>query len=149
MGFSVSGSAAIIFVGMFVAFGMWYTASANSFERVTEAGADRTDGVLDTQNTRIAVTGADYNQTGNETLVVTVDNTGTTQLSVPETDLLVDGRYARDWNASVGGETDTDLWLSGEQLTITREVGNGTVPGRVKIVTETGVSDSLEVIDRT
>jgi flagellar protein FlaF len=149
VGFSVSGSAAIVFASLFIAFGMWYTASANSFERVTEAQQDRTDGVLETRNTGVAVSAADYNQSGDGTLVVAVDNTGTAQLSVSETDLLVDGSYTHNWNSSVAGNPDTDLWLAGEQLTITVRVGNGTAPDRIKVVTETGVADSLEVTDRT
>jgi flagellar protein FlaF len=148
MGFSVSGSAAIIFASLFIAFGMWYTASANSFERVTEAQQVRTDGVLETQNTGLEVAAADYNRSGEGDLVVVANNTGTAQLSVSDTDLLVDGRYARNWTASaVEGNSGTDLWLAGEQVTVT--VAVETAPERVKVVTDTGVSDTLEVTDRT
>ena len=141
MGFSVSGSAAIIFASMFIAFGMWYTASANSFEQVTEAQNDRADSVLEMSNSAVEINSTTYSS-GN--LTVEVNNTGAAQLSVSDTDLLVDGRYEGRWNESVvADDADTDLWLAGEQLTITVELPEQ--PDRVKIVTETGVSDTAEV----
>jgi flagellar protein FlaF len=142
MGFSVSGAAAIIFAGMFIAFGMWYTASANSFEQVTEAQTDRADTVLETSNSAVEISATEY-VSGN--LTVAVNNTGASQLSVSDTDLLVDGRYEGRWNESVvaGDDPDTDLWLAGEQLTITVELPEQ--PDRVKVVAETGVSDTAEV----
>ncbi|WP_340097860.1 flagellin [Salinibaculum salinum] len=138
MGFSVSGAAAIIFATMFVTFGMWFTASANSFESVSDAETDKSDRALEAQNTAISIANVTYNNTSAE-LTVVVTNTGAAQLSVETTDLLVDGQYQRGWegSATVAG-TDTRLWLAGEQLTIT--VATQAEPGRVKIVTENGVS---------
>ena len=138
MGFSVSGAAAIIFATMFVTFGMWYTATTNSFETVTDAESAQSDTVLETQNTGIAVANVTYNATSDE-LTVRIDNTGVAQLSVESTDLLVDGRYQTGWvdTATVAG-TDTRLWLSGETLTMT--VPTPTEPTRVKVATENGVS---------
>jgi flagellar protein FlaF len=144
MGFSVSGSAAIIFASLFIAFGMWYTAGANSFERVTEAKQDRTDTVLETRNSNVEVVNATYNASGQETLTVEANNTGSAQLSVSETDLLVDGRYEDGWDgSSVGADPGTDLWLAGEHLTI--NVSLSTEPSRVKLVADTGVADTREV----
>ncbi|MEF8786246.1 MAG: flagellin [Haloarculaceae archaeon] len=138
MGFSVSGAAAIIFATMFVTFGMWFTASANSFESVSDAETDKSDRALEAQNTAISIADATYNNTSEE-LTVTVTNTGAAQLTVETTDLLVDGQYQRGWEdtATVEGR-DTRLWLAGEQLRIT--VSMSTEPDRVKIVTENGVS---------
>lgn len=144
MGFSVSGAAAVVFVGMFIAFGMWYTASANSFERVTAAQADRTEEVLETRNTDVEVVSATHNGTH---LIVDVNNTGASQLRLSTTDLLIDGRFETGWagNATVGATAhpDTDLWLSGEELSIV--VAESTQPDRVKVVSETGVSDASGV----
>lgn len=141
MGFSVSGAAAIIFASMFIAFGMWYTASANSFEQVTEAQDDRADTVLESSNSDIEINATEYSSGD---LIVEVDNTGAAQLSLSDTDLIVDGRYEGRWNESVvAGDSDTDLWLAGERLTITVELPEQ--PGRIKVVTETGVSDTAEV----
>jgi flagellar protein FlaF len=143
MGFSVSGSAAIIFASMFIAFGMWYTATANSFERVSEAETAGADSALTDRNTHVEITSAEF---ANGTLTITVNNTGAEQLSLSDTDLLVDGRIVGDWqadNATVEGYGDTDLWMAGEELTIT--LSRSSQPARVKIVTETGVADTAEV----
>jgi flagellar protein FlaF len=138
MGFSVSGAAAVIFATIFITFGMWFTASANSFERVSEAENAQSDTVLETQNTAISVANVTYNATTDE-LTVTVNNTGASQLTVGKTDLLVDGQYRSGWEevATVEG-VDTRLWLAGETLTAT--VTAPEEPARIKIVTENGVS---------
>ena len=138
MGFSVSGAAAVIFATMFLTFGMWYTASANSFERVTEAENARSDTVLETRNTAISITNVTYNSSADE-LTVAVENTGAAQLSVESTDLLVNGQYQTGWaeSATVAGK-DTRLWLAGETLSMT--VAATTEPSRVKVATENGVS---------
>jgi len=140
MGFSVSGSAAIVFAGMFIAFGMFHTATTNGFERVSEAQEDRTDRTLAQQNTAIEVTGATWQGTAND-LTVTVNNTGSESLSVSDVDLLANNSYLSGYDTSVDGDTETDLWLPQEQLTITVTTLN-TDPGRVKIVTGTGVADT-------
>lgn len=142
MGFSVSGAAAIIFASLFIAFGMWSTAAANSVERVNEAEADRTDGLLEQQNTALAITSATWNGSH---LVVDVENAGASQLRLGPTDLLIDGRYETGWEpgASVAGDGGTDLWLTGEIATIT--VSLDSQPDRVKIVTASGVADTAEV----
>ncbi|WP_436923753.1 flagellin [Halosimplex amylolyticum] len=141
MGFSVSGSAAIIFVGLFIAFGMWQTAASNSFERVSEAQSDRSDAALDEQNTAIVVDSA---STTDGDLTVTATNTGSTALSLNRTDLLVDNDYQTGWQGDVlfdGSQKPVDLWLPDEQITITVT----TTGSRVKLVTESGVSDATEV----
>jgi flagellar protein FlaF len=144
MGFSVSGAAAIIFVSMFIAFGMWFTAASNGFDRVTDAQDGQSDTVLETSNTAIQVESAEYNQS-DEVLTITAQNTGTTELSLAATDLLEDGAFVADWegNATVEGDATTDLWLSGEQLVI--ELNRPSAPSRVKLVTASSVSDTLGV----
>jgi flagellar protein FlaF len=148
MGFSVSGAAAIIFASMFIAFGMWFTASSNSFDRIINAQDVQTEGTLETSNTDVAITTATYNSSGNGRLVVEANNTGASELSLSSTDFLIDGIYVDGWQngAEVEGVANTDLWLSGEQLVIDLE--RGTEPQRVKLVTEAGVSTvaTVEVI---
>jgi flagellar protein FlaF len=142
MGFSVSGAAAIIFASMLVAFGMWFTATANSFDQVSESRELRTDGVLESSNTAVEIVSATYNESGNGRLVVDVNNTGAAGLSLNATDLLIDGAFVEGWqpDATVDGNGGTDLWLAGEQLTVTRDPA--TAPDRVKIVTPSGVADT-------
>ena len=65
MGFSVSGSAALIFVAAFIGFGMFYSATANSTEMVNDAREDRSDRQLERTNTAIQITTVNYNDTSN------------------------------------------------------------------------------------
>jgi len=138
LGFSVSGSAAIIFVGIFLAFSTAYTASANGFERVSDANSAVDEEALERQNTALSVANATYDA-GNDTLAVDVVNEGTTTLSVNATDLLVDNTYRDDYAVRrVGADNSTDLWLPGERLHL--EVTTPTQPNRVKIVSGPGVA---------
>lgn len=142
MGFSVSGSAAIILAGLFIGFGMYYGATAESNELVSEAREDRVDDTLAEKNSAIAIQSVEY---VNGRLTVLVDNTGAESLSVNETDFLVDNTYQTDWerNATVDGSGGTDLWLPEERLNVT--VYPDDLPARVKVVAGQGVADTAEV----
>ncbi|WP_135305672.1 flagellin [Haloarcula amylovorans] len=138
MGFSVSGSAALIFVAMFIGFGMFYSATANGFENVNDARDAQADRTLEQQNTAIGLTSAVYNTT-TDSLNVTVTNTGSTELAVSDVDLLANNRYLTGYRTTVEGDETTDLWLPEERLVI-NATGVTTDPGRVKLVTGPGVS---------
>ena len=142
MGFSVSGSAAIVRAGLFIGFGMYYGATAESNELVSEAREDRVDDTLDQKNSAIAIQSVEY---VNGRLTVLVDNTGAESLTVNETDFLVDNTYQNDWerNATVDGAGGTDLWLAEERLNVT--VYPEDTPTRVKVVAGQGVADTAEV----
>ncbi len=142
MGFSVSGSAAIIFAALFIGFGMFHTATANSFESVSDAREDRTDRALVQQNTAVAVTGATWDGTNDE-LTVTVDNTGSSDLVVGDVDVLANNSYLRGYETTVDGDAATDLWFPGETLTVTVS-SLSSDPGRVKVVTGPGVAATSE-----
>ena len=142
MGFSVSGSAALIFVAAFIGFGMFYSATANSAEMVTEAREDRSDRQLDRTNTAIEITTVNYDTT-TDYLNITVENTGTTELAVSDVDVLFDNDYRTGYRTAVEGDTTTDLWLSQETLAINATVAPQ--PNRVKIVTGPGVA-ATEVV---
>jgi flagellar protein FlaF len=136
MGFSVSGSAAIIFVGLFLGFGMFYTATTNSMEVVTEAQDDQTDDRLEQANTKINVTSATW---ASGQLTVDVTNNGTTTLEISEVDVLADNTYLTEATTDIGGDTGTDVWLPGEELTVTTtELGSS--PTQVKVITGPGVA---------
>jgi flagellar protein FlaF len=146
MGFSVSGSFAIVFVGALLAFGVWHTAASNGFERVTEAQSDRADATLDQRNTDVAVESVTYDAV-NETLRVNATNTGSTSLSLDDTDLLVDNEYRAGWQdrATIDGAAlETDLWLPGEELSTNVTVSD---PQQVKLVTGPGVAASSPVTE--
>ncbi|WP_101296533.1 flagellin [Halegenticoccus soli] len=139
MGFSVSGSAAIVFAGMFIAFGILYPTVSNGFERVNDARSDAAESDLDRRNTDFEIATAEYNATDGA-LAITAENTGSTALSVSRTDVLVDGEYQTLYDAAVEGDGETDLWLPGESLNVS--VPLGSEPDRVAVVTSHGVSRS-------
>jgi len=144
MGFSVSGSAAIVFVGLFIAFGTFYSASTNTMEQVTDARSDWQDRDLDQHNTDIEITAATYNLT-TDRLTVETNNTGAVALSVSETDLIADNEYLIPERSDVNGNAVTDIWATGQQLTFNVTVG--AQPDRVKVTTEAGVA-ATEVVTR-
>jgi flagellar protein FlaF len=144
MGFSVSGSAAIVFIGLLIALGSWHTATSNSFERVAEAEDDRADAAIVERNTQVEITAASYDS-GAAELTIRVNNTGASQLRLSTSDLLVDGTYVTGWRggATVAGNGGTDLWLSGEQVEVVLD--RTTQPDRVKVVTGPGVAATAGV----
>lgn len=146
MGFSHSGSLLIIFIGLFIAMGSVYTASSNTVDRTSGAVGEQLDHHTAVEATGINVTNATVE---GSTLSVTATNTGSTELSLAETDLLVDGMYVEDWqaNATVDDEA-TEFWLSEERLEFTVDVetlDEVDDPQRVKLVTAVGIADSAEV----
>jgi flagellar protein FlaF len=145
MGFSVSGGFAVLVVGTFIAFGIFYGATANAGERVTDAQQAAFEDRLDQQNTAIDVTTATWYD-GNTTLTVEVENTGETALSVDDTDLLADNDYlSRPFAAeTVDGDGATDLWLPGEELRVEADLAGQ--PDRLTVVTERGIADGREVV---
>ena len=140
MGFSVSGSAALIFVAAFIGFGMFYTATANTFEQVNDAREAQADGTLEQQNTDINIRDVTYNTNpaSGDYVNVTIDNTGSTELSVADVDVLIDNVYQTGYRSAVEDDTTTDLWLPQETLELNVTV-DGT-PSRLKVVTGPGIS---------
>lgn len=151
MGISVSASTAVVFLGVFIAAGTLYPAVSNGVEQVTTAQQQQGDRILAQQNTAIDITDATYNITTGE-LQVNVTNDGTTTLDVTETNLLVDGvpnSTESQYETSIAGDTDTDVWLPGETLNVSISDTRGeifnTSPDRVQVVVEYGVSDARSV----
>lgn len=142
MGLSVSASAAVVFLGVFVAAGVLYPPVANGFERVSDARDGAADRALDRQNTGVVAANATYHA-ANDTLVVTARNDGSTTLDVDRSTLLVDNEYAPA-TATVPGATGSTLWLPGE--TARFEVGDvSTPPTRAVVVVDGGVRDWVGV----
>ncbi|MFC4360162.1 flagellin [Halobium salinum] len=142
MGFSVSGSTAIIFVGMFIALGVLQPAVSNGFERVEDARSADADRLLDERNTDIDATELIHDTAADEvTLVVT--NTGTTTLNVDDVDVIYNGSYESSVQTTVAGNSTTGVWLPGETLRATVSVPDANQTGaRAVVVTEHGVSDA-------
>jgi flagellar protein FlaF len=144
VGFSVSGSAAIVFIGLIVAAGVAIPSAVGSFESMASAQGQQTDRGVEALNTAIGIENVTYNATDDE-LDVRLENTGSTTLSVNGTSVLVDGTIppAGDVTTDVEGDTNAALWLPGETLNVT--VGNVVDPDRVKVVTGNGISETAEV----
>ncbi|WP_440992234.1 flagellin [Haloarchaeobius baliensis] len=140
MGFSTSGSVAILFVGLLVCLSTVYPVMETANERVTEATEAREDRSLDQANTATNVTAVSYNAS-TDTLVVNVTNAGSTTLSVEGTDLLVDGTYVTGATTRVAGDAGRTIWVPGEQLQF-EVTGVTSEPTRVKIVTENGIAET-------
>lgn len=150
MGFSVSGSVAIISIGVLVAFGVMFPTVIDSSHQVSDAQSAQSERILDQQNTDIRINQTSYDSGANE-LTIEVVNEGTVALEVDETDVIVNGTYETPNGTTVyqtldkaNGDSSTNVWLSGEVLEIV--VGADSKPGRVKIVTENGVADATEEV---
>jgi flagellar protein FlaF len=145
MGVSVTTSLAVILVGGFLAFGVFYSATANSFERVQEANEGHNDRFDRVQETAITVTAAEVIDTTPCTVRVNVTNDGETGLALGDTDVLVDGVYQTDWqdDTRVDGDRTTGDWFPTERLSLNASV-DGT-PERVKVVTGSGVAATKPV----
>ncbi|ERH02879.1 MAG: putative archaeal flagellar protein F [Halonotius sp. J07HN6] len=157
MGFSISAATALIFASLFLAFGIFYPAMANGYERVEEADAAKADRDLAQAQTDIELDSSSANTAGPglQDLTIVVDNTGQTTLTVSETDILVNGNYI-DWTndnngdavrTTIGGNQQTDVWLPNETMTIvyghnTGPISSVSSPYNFKVVTEHGVSIS-------
>jgi flagellar protein FlaF len=142
MGFSVSGAAAVVFVGLLVSAAALYPAVDGYTERRSDAIADREERALDRQNTAVRITNATYD--GN-TLTVEAENTGAATLAVGEVDLLVDGEYGTPSaeDIVVAGSSTTEVWAPGERVTVTTT--RSAAPDRVKLVTGPGVAVTAQV----
>jgi len=134
VGFSVSGSAVIIFVGVMVAAGIAVPSLVGSMGALADSQGEQVDRGIDALNTEFEITSATYDQSAEE-LTLELKNTGSTTLTLEGTSVLVDG----DLKAGVTG---TGLWLPGETTTVTI-TGETTKPARVKVVTENGIAETV------
>ena len=138
MGFSTSGATVVIFVGLLIGFGTLYPTVETAGERISNAESAHDDRTLRQQNTAIVVSGTTYNAT-NDIFTVSVNNTGSTTLSVNRTDLIVDGRYRTPETFAVAGTENRTVWTPGSQLELT-VTGVTSEPERVKVVSGPGVA---------
>lgn len=143
MGISTSGSLLIIFFGAFIALGAVYTVTANTTDELTEAYAESVSAQTEIDETAVDVDAVYHEPDGN--LTVRVDNLGSTELSVSQTDVLVDGEYvplSAFEITTVDGRT-TDVWGLDQQLRLENESDR---PERVKVVTASGVAEAAAVV---
>jgi flagellar protein FlaF len=143
VGFSVSGSAAIIFVGVMVAAGIAVPSLVGSMGALADSQGEQVDRGIDALNTEFNITSATYNSSIS-TLTLKVKNTGSTTLGVNGTSVLVGGEIPDngDVTTEVEGDSSAGLWLPGDTLTIT--VNPADSKGRVKIAAENGIAETTE-----
>lgn len=151
VGFGVSGSTAVVFLGVLIASGTLYTAAAGSAEQLSDARSAESEELLDRRNTVINVASVTYN-TNTSTLTVTATNNGTTALSVADTSLLVDNEFAIPDSTAVDDDTATDVWAPDQSLVVTVDADtapalDATTPDRVKVVAENGVAASNTTVE--
>ncbi len=145
VGFGVSGSTAVIFLGILIASGTLYTAAAGSAEQISDARDEDSEDLLDRRNTALDVTSVVYDNSTDE-LEINVTNAGTTTLSVNGTSVLVDNEFANASSTRVDGDSATDVWGGDRTLVVT--VNDVTAePDRVKVVAENGVADSNSTVE--
>lgn len=137
MGFSVSGATAIIFLGLFIAFGSAFTVAANSYGMISDAEEERADRLLEQQSTEVEI---ERVETDGDTTIV-VKNDGDIGLKLDETTVVVDEEVVDPTSTSVNGNEETNLWLPGEKAEFTVDQDGD----RVTVVTETGILNRTEV----
>jgi len=145
MGFGASGATAIIFLGLLVGSVTLYTTADATVEQVDDAADRRGERLLDRRNVAINVTQATFE--ANQGTTIRVENTGSEELSVNETTVLVNNSYRSTADATVigSGNTHTDLWMPGETLEL--NYTDQYAPNRVTVATEYGVTESRNVTE--
>lgn len=142
MGVSTSGSLLVIFFGAFIALGTAYTVASNTTDDLTDAYSDELATQDEIVETALSVEAVYHEVDGN--LTIRTDNDGSADLAVSETDVLVDGAFRpiSAFEIRTVDDRETDLWTPGEQLRLENESAE---PGRVKVVTGTGVAATARV----
>ncbi|XGI83119.1 hypothetical protein ACEU6E_07495 [Halorutilales archaeon Cl-col2-1] len=142
MGFSVSASTAIIFIGVLIAANSVYGAWTYSQKQLETARDDEAHDLLEKRQTSVEVISTSYSS-ATDTLTVNTSNTGETSLSASKTTAILDGEYSPKETVTVknsfGNEKNSNLWLPGDYLVV--NVSSTTDPTRVKLSTENGISD--------
>ncbi len=145
VGFGVSGSTAVIFLGILIASGTLYTAAAGSAEQISEARDEDSEDLLDRRNTELEITSVAYDNSTDE-LEINVANRGTTTLSVDGASVLVDNGFETADSTRVEGDESTDVW-GGDQTLVINVSDVTAEPDRVKVVAENGVADGNSTVE--
>lgn len=145
MGFSVSVTYLLLFVGLLFAMGMLHATVSNSIEEVREAQQFQNDHIAAIQSAKVTISSVTLVDAAACDLNVTATNTGETLLERGRTDVLADGSYEENLTdrSEVDG-ADSDLWRPGQDLEI--DLGAfAAAPDRIKLIAGPGVADATEV----
>lgn len=144
MGFSVTVSNVILFVGLLAAGTTLVSAVFNASNEVTEA--EQTDWKLqaDYAHTSIDITSATW-ANGPKTVTITVKNMGSTTLDADMVTIIVDGVYKTPSSITVDGDSSQRHWAPTQNAVFV--VGGFTSKPRIAMVaTEQGVTNSESVV---
>jgi len=149
MGFSTSGSVAVLLIGLFLALSVFVPTLFHVGGSSGEAFSSQSELIREQSNTEISIQSVDTDSG----IQLSVSNTGETSLGVRETDLLVNGYYVEpdDTAVEVGDDTrdSTNLWQPGSDLELV--VDQQSLPDevddveRVQVSTENAIKDSENV----
>lgn len=144
MGISVSAGTAIILIGAFVALGVIVPGFLDAHDRISTANEVREDRELTRMHTALTIESVDETE---DELELTVVNDGSTELSLSSISVIVENEYvpiAASMIDPAGTEdTETDLWLPGEDVVLTVQKPEGATS--VQVVTGVGVTDRKEL----
>jgi flagellar protein FlaF len=141
-GVSTSGSLLVIFFGAFLALGTIYTVASNTTDDLSGAYSDELSTQSTIVETDLSVEATYHAVDGN--LTVRADNDGSTDLTVGDTNVLVDGlfRSLSGFGVVTVDGRETDLWKPDTQLRVENSSAGA---DRVKVVTEHGVAATATV----
>jgi len=144
VGFGVSGSTAVIFLGVLIASGTLYPAVTGAREQISDAHDGKSEDLLDRRNTAIDVVSVVYDNSSNN-LEINATNAGTTTLSVEDATLLVDNEYVSPDTTRVGGDSNTDVWAADQTLVF--DVNDVAQPDHVTVVAGNGVTATNTTVE--
>lgn len=143
MGFSVSASTIIIFIGLVVSAGMLYGAWDYSQDTLTEGEEIKNQLHIDKQQTDIEILGETVEHI-DQYLVFDAYNDGNAEHSLEHVSVVIDGEIKDGMvnEVFVKGHDDSGVWLPGD--TIHMNVTVEETPDRIVLIVDNGVKDILE-----
>ncbi len=143
---SIIGTAALVLALLF-SLSVFASSFEKSYDQYTNARNEQNTKMIFKVQTDLRIENVKSN---GDNLVVTVKNTGSTQLNKVYTDLIIDGTFYPKDNIKkiVDNNQDTKIWFPGENLELTTDnIFNfvNTAASRVKVVSEYGISDYEDI----
>ena len=133
MGFATSITVAIIFMAIIIMATISFPIMIQSYENVQESRDDKHEIQMDQLNTAIDITNI-VKSGGNNSLVITVSNEGTTVLTGNKSNILIDGTY------KTYTVTPTGYWMPQTDAVFTVNANTST-NHIITITSENGISD--------
>ncbi|MFW6378617.1 MAG: hypothetical protein ACOCZV_01200 [Nanoarchaeota archaeon] len=151
MGFGSIAANILLFLGVIVIASSFIFYMNSYASETSSAMTMQKNQMMDEMHSQISILSSDLNTSKDpDELKLYVQNTGSTRLTLSETDVYVDGNRISRSNRSVSVESDTDvgnpeLWDPDEiiELIVSRDVDSGVFP--VKVASSFGANDQTLV----